>query len=219
MKIAVVGEGNSDIGKRNYCDNSFLPGPMFTIIENVIKLEKEDASIDVVFYSRNELGAIRKSKKTKKAMSFSSKMQKKGVIDLTEAAKTLGEEAKDKECDIAILFHDADGTNRTPSSALDKIIESVKCGFSLAGFNGGVPMIPKPIGEVWFLCAAKGYVSCNALENLNGNGKSDSCPKKLLSEYTTDLDDFAKNVDVAKINMPSFVCFKDRLTEVVKLSS
>ncbi len=213
MKIAVVGEGNSDIGKRDYVNSSFIPGPMYSIIKKVIE-SKKDTQIDVIFYTRNDLGRIRKDKKSKKSMTINSKIKKKGIIDLTEAAKTLGEEAKNNDCDVAILFHDADGTNRTPSCALDKIIESVMNGFSLAEFSKGVPMIPKPIGEVWFLCAAKGYKSCESLESLNGNDKSGSCPKKLLSAYTSDLDNFAQQVDIHKINMPSFMRFKERLIEV-----
>jgi len=87
-------------------------------------------------------------------------------------------------------------------------------------------MIPKPKSEAWLLCAVKDnpYQHCHILENESGNDKGPNPLKQQLSDAlqadasTEQLNDMVKGhqIDVHRIDMPSFNAFKDNLRQVVK---
>lgn len=102
------------------------------------------------------------------------------------------------------------------------------CGFQKAGYESGVPMIPKPKSEAWLLCAVKStpYQHCDKLENESGNDNSPNSLKKQLAKVVNQgkslsveeqLELFDKyQIDVSKIQMPSFLKFRERLEDVLK---
>lgn len=56
------------------------------------------------------------------------------------------------EAQLAIYFHDTDGTNRDPHDPHD-LMQAVNEGFRGAGFAGqGVAMVPQPTSEAWLIC-------------------------------------------------------------------
>ena len=142
----------------------------------------------------------------------------------------LARRAKEKtaECDdtvIAVLFRDSDDSSSAGRGEWKDKWDSMKKGFEDEEFPHGVPMIPKPKSEVWLLCAvAKSYQHCDALENESGN---DDSPNPLKGQLRVALDGEDstlsqtnkvkdRDVDVTRIDMPSFNAFKSRLVEVVK---
>ncbi|MDP9533791.1 hypothetical protein Q7L38_14540 [Pseudomonas protegens] len=145
---------------------------------------------------------------------------------LGEISKEL--ETAEEDVAIAILFRDSDGTNSTPSDIGAQKRKSIEEGFKRADFNRGVPMVPKPKSESWFICAAKEnpYAHCAELEELPGNDKSPNAAKKVLSaildgEATSErLIDWLEDngVDCRKLaeQMPSFAKFHKRLISVLQ---
>ncbi len=96
-------------------------------------------------------------------------------------------------------------------------------GFEEEGFSRGVPMIAKPKSEAWLLCALKGYQGCAALETRSGN---DSSPNSLKAELRDRLKGDAsaeklrdlvrdRSIEFQRIDMPSFLAFRQRLEEVI----
>lgn len=83
---------------------------------------------------------------------------------------------------VAVLFRDIDGT-RGASPALPKQkLKSVRDGFAAAGFQFGVPMLPKPKSEVWLMAMfTERRRDCSGLEGLPGNDQSPNAPKRQLA--------------------------------------
>lgn len=132
------------------------------------------------------------------------------------------------DCPVgAVLFHDCDGTNTSDRCRFEKKWESMESGFAREEFVYGIPMIPKPKSEAWLLCAfnTTPYQACAKLEELSGNDASPYSAKSKLDQRLTalgktlnDLPDMVQkgSVDAARIDMPSFNMFRDRLSEVVR---
>ncbi|MEX5510792.1 hypothetical protein [Pseudomonas paralactis] len=145
---------------------------------------------------------------------------------LGEISKEL--EAAEGDIAIAILFRDSDGTNSSPSDIWSQKKTSIKEGFKRAEFTRGVPMVPRPKSESWFICAAKEnpYEHCAELEELSGNDKSPNAAKKMLSailegEATNErlltwLEDNGIDCRKLAIEMPSFSKFYERLVNVLQ---
>ncbi|MBI6632128.1 hypothetical protein YA0871_05610 [Pseudomonas paralactis] len=145
---------------------------------------------------------------------------------LGEISKEL--EAAEEDIAIAILFRDSDGTNSSPSDIWSQKKTSIKEGFKRAEFTRGVPMVPRPKSESWFICAAKEnpYEHCAELEELSGNDKSPNAAKKMLSailegEATNErlltwLEDNGIDCRKLAIEMPSFSKFYERLVNVLQ---
>jgi hypothetical protein len=215
LKIALVGEGPSDLGTVDL-SNTFKEGPLFVLARKIIQSKCKYDKFEVLLYTRSRIKDIRDSSKTKKLMCIPKKDRKKGVLDLSETSKILGQQAKNENCGLAIVFHDADGVSRTPKHNLKSIIESIEYGFTVAEFDKGVAMVPQPISEAWLLCASRKYAKCNRIELLNGSSSSADNPKALLSNElkntsTEALIAFAETIDVNIIDMDSFNIFKTEL--------
>jgi hypothetical protein len=97
-------------------------------------------------------------------------------------------------------------------------------GFDEEEFPNGVPMIPKPKSEAWLICALKkhAYQNCQALEARSGNDNSphslkDELAEILGEEVTPELlcEKVRNQVNINRINMPSFRAFRERLEEVL----
>ena len=97
-------------------------------------------------------------------------------------------------------------------------------GFAEAGFRDGVPMVPNPRSESWFLCLCRraDAPSHNYFENLPGNDRASQSGKVLLAqalrcgikEIYTELG--RQSFDWAGLQAPSFLFFAKRLRHVAE---
>jgi hypothetical protein len=128
----------------------------------------------------------------------------------------------------AVLFRDTDGTRATERGLFEDKWRSIVRGFASAGFENGVPMVPKPKSEAWLLCALKSnpYQHCSGLEDsLSGNDNVPDSAKQQLDRQlgfsgrtVADLADMIRTGAIApeRIAMPSFDRFRGRLEEVTR---
>ena len=176
----------------------------------------------ITFISKTQLIDIQK-----KFISFPSKGKNQETAIFFKNARTLAmlskkksEELKDDDV-IAILFRDSDGTNSTKKGMWKEKQESIEKGFSFQGFDRGIGMIPNPKSEAWLLCALQNnYQSCNDLENRSGNDKSPNNLKDELESFgisSDKINEMIKNgqIDIDKIDMPSFRYFVDALNRLL----
>lgn len=220
MHLVLSGEGNSDIGKLSYENNSFVPAPMYYLIDKIFENKfnysfYEATPDEITFIPKSKLIEICKSMK-----SFAGKKREKETALFYKNAKGLSqianEEATKRDDDvIAILFRDSD------IHFHDKKIESVEYAFKQEKING-VAMIPKPKSEAWLICTLKDskYQNCEQLENRSGNDDSPNNLKDELKEILEsmdkeyyDINDMIKNneIEIDKINIPSFNYFVEKL--------
>jgi hypothetical protein len=105
-------------------------------------------------------------------------------------------------------------------------LQSMLDGFAVEGLTTGVPILPKPKSEAWWLCALRDdYQNCQQLEDKSGN---DASPNSLKSQIETHLSEPATHlllndkidygeIDIDRIDMDSLNKFKKRLNEVLDL--
>jgi len=226
MHLVVSGEGKGDIGIGSYVDGTFIPAPMYYLIDKVIE-KKLDYSIyeltptEITFIPKVELSKICKSIKSlagKKRIKETGYFYK-NALGLSKVAKGKGDDV------IAILFRDADGTGTTDLNVYHKKIESIENAFEKEGVNG-VAMIPNPKSEAWLICALKEskYQSCNLLEKRSGNDDSPNNLKKELGEILKfndleyyDINEMIKDehIDIEKMDIDSFNYFREKLKKII----
>ena len=221
MHLVLSGEGNSDIGKLSYQDNSFEPAPMYCFIDKIL-----EQKLDYSFYELTPelITFIPKPmlmQKCKSMKSFVGKNRQqettlfyKNAKGLSLITKEISEQKKDNDA-LVILFRDSD------IHLHDEKIQSIENAFDEENING-VGMIPKPKSEAWLICALKDkpYETCEKLEDRSGN---DDSPNNLKDELHSilenknksyyDINDMIINneIDIEKIDMPSFKYFKNKL--------
>jgi hypothetical protein len=236
MIFLLTGEGASDIGichtYQEICGGAdFRAGPMAVVIDKLIEPVAGYSLLNcqaLEFISERTLSdqsrqlpmAISAGKKR----DFETAYFFKGARALAKAAK--GRQAA-MNCPVgAVMFRDADGTRSTERGLFEAKCKSIEDGFRAEAFEHGVPMIPKPKSEVWLLCALKdqSYQGCALLEDsISGNDNSEVPAKALLEQRLLEqgktVNDLAEMVetgaiDCARIDMPSFNRFRQRLEEV-----
>jgi len=241
MYLLLSGEGPTDIGYCNMalrqCKGSeFLPGPMAVMVDKLVEQAQgyELSHIDsglVEFVSEKYLvdGAA-DLKALRKSPSLPGVKKKKETLYFRRNARVLAKRALEKsdETDgevIAVLFRDSDDLASAGRGEWQDKWDSMIKGFEDEGYAHGIPMIPKPKSEAWLLCAlANNYQHCTALENESGN---DDGAHPLKDQLTAVVDNDSAQamtqsvrdgeVDVQRIDMPSFNQFKDHLRQVVSL--
>lgn len=244
MIVVCSGEGVSDLGAcinhSGFCQDDFYKsGPLTIVIDYIIEEILQYSPLQVHpgtyrYYSEAYLTERLVEKKNQRR-SFVFAGRKHGTETgffyfnawmLGEITKEL--EATEQDAAIAVLFRDTDGTNTAPSDIWSQKTLSMEEGFKRAEFTKGVPMMPRPKSESWFICAAKEnpYQHCANLEELSGNDKSPNAAKKLLSELLggeasserllTWLENNGMNCRELAGEMPSFAKFYHRLVEVLR---
>ena len=118
---------------------------------------------------------------------------------------------------MAVLFRDSDGTGISPRDDWEQKVDSMVNGFSRAGFDRGVPMVPRPKSEAWLLCALKDppYQHCARLEDESGNDNSPNSLKRQLAALighepgAEEQSGWVRDgrVDPDRLNLPSFQAF------------
>ena len=230
--ILVTGEGSSDMGGSNNgqpisTGEFYNLGPMallaVRLLQKIIPDWNED-NIDfqspnnwMTCISGNELA--RQAKGVRKHRP-STKL-KKGFVEHANRATTMAGYAKDNGHQLAFYFHDTDKFD------FDDFHQSIMLGFN--GIDGvhGIPMLPKPTSEAWFICGRKQdpYAHCTALETeLSGNdaASNENAPKKVLARFlgqeaTTEQQyEMVTGIDITRIDMPSYNQFKTDLIKAIE---
>jgi hypothetical protein len=240
MIVILSGEGPTDLGQCNNAQGqcrgaNFAVGPMTVVLDWLIEQSRLGYSLFGItdgyrFVSEKVLKArVSLLRQNKKSVSLVGKKRGEETGYFYINAWMLGEianEYQDDENDsaIAVLFRDCDGTRSSKDGIWQDKWNSMLQGFRRAQFERGVPMLPKPKSEAWLLCAAKEhpYQNCADLENdLSGNDASPNSAKSQLKAVLADtsahgLKEWVETqMNVDRIDMPSFNEFKNRLLEVI----
>jgi hypothetical protein len=238
MKLLISGEGASDIGTcinaQGTCmDDAFLPGPMTIwlkrMLEQLLDYDLLSVAEAVIYVHKNVL--VEDAKQSGRRMQRLRGKDKEAETSyfygnaeqLGKRAKALSDESASPV--IAVLFRDADETCGTPGQLWQTKWDSIVSGFKAAGFEFGVPMLPKPKSEAWLLCAATQSNHSHAeLENISGNDKSPNSAKIQLDETlgrhysSTELAVWCQcnPIEWSQLRtMPSFAAFVNRFEKVV----
>jgi hypothetical protein len=239
MILVLSGEGPTDFGACNnalgQCNGEdFAIGPLTVLISQMVPRLNGHSILDDrdSLYYRSETNLREKAKNLPGRLQ-PARSKKKDVetgyffgnaVALGVISKEL--EAQTREQAIAVLHRDCDSTRSAHAGTWEIKRKSMLDGFRFSQFSRGVPLLPKPTSEVWWLCAAKqqSYQHCAQLENLPGNVESSNHPKKKLdeafgvhksaAELCEWLDDNPFDIDRAEA-MPSFKEFKADLKQVV----
>ncbi len=241
MYLLLSGEGPTDMGRCNAAiaqcgGGDFVAGPMAIVVDKLVEqaqgyeLSHLDSGL-VEFVSERYLAeGAADLKALKKSPSLAGKKKPKETLYFYRNARVLARRAKEKMEEIngsviAVLFRDADGTASAERGHREHKVASMLRGFQDEKYEYGVPMMPMPKSEAWLLCAvAKDYQHCAALENESGNDDVANSLKTQLAEALDGNDSApsvvgmlrAGDIDVHRINMPSYREFKVRLSEVVR---
>ncbi|MHC1711702.1 MAG: hypothetical protein AB9872_06110 [Solidesulfovibrio sp.] len=172
MIIFLSGEGPTDFGccdiEREYCNDSyFKPGPMAVIISQIVYSYFKYSPLEcenIYLVPRKCLSHFKRPSPSK-PKSLLSPTKPKGSIyfeanarAFTRAIRSIinrlstSSPINEQEC-VAILYRDNDGSHSTPKTTLSDKIKSITRGFKLENFDRGIAMIPRPLGEVWLICA------------------------------------------------------------------
>lgn len=216
MKIAIRGEGSTDIGVLT-SDGSLIKGPMLILIEKLecyqklfteLGCTKEYNFIEWIYIDKKDIessserrrNVILRGKKSQREESVDTALLK-GFYNNSESFASL---AKEKIADIVIFFVDVD------KDSIEDRYKKVKLGLNKHGFNDtGVPMIPNKISETWLMCCLSEYQNCAEHENVTTDKSSSSHPKKVCNSSGMTRHQIAENCDPNKIDMPSFNQFRE----------
>lgn len=241
--LLAFGEGPTDMGRsRNaqaYAHGDDLEvGPMLRLAHRLLGRHLPDWNADLfdlqqehavpsVLVAPAEMKSLVKSA----AIKLPSKKTKQGYLIHSKRAAVLGELAQQTgsltEAQLAIYFHDTDGTNRDPHDPHDLVL-AVNEGFRAAGFAGqGVAMVPQPTSEAWLICSCKpdAYQHCAQLETqLSGNDRSPArAPKLVLGHHLGnpayhrgDLLPVVNAIKLDRLDMPTFNQFRDDLKQGIR---
>jgi len=232
--IIVSGEGVTDLGASKMGltvseGEDIEVGPALLLIYKLIYLYAPDwyremydwtADVPIPTYliSRGERSRV---SKTLKPNLFQTQSSGRGGIEHAKGAWALGQIAVEYEANLCFYFHDTDGTQallRKTPDLQDIIVKGASKGFDIQDIIG-IAVVPKPTSEAWFICHANTppYQHCHLLEtNLAGNQDSEErSPKVYLANLLgrsrvvrDDLIELAREVDVERLDMPSFNQFK-----------
>lgn len=242
MLLLLSGEGPSDLGRCGMpvgqCDgDAFEAGPMAVlvdqIIQDVLKFSVlKDVPTRLRYIAKQCLSDLADDLRgNRRAVSLTGKKQGQETGYFMKMAWSYGKlalqiEADEADSAVAVFFRDTDGTHSIRDGAWAEKWHSIERGFGRAGFERGVPMLPKPTSEAWLLCAAKSspYQTCSALEDLPGNLESSRHSKKELArafgeekssaELREWLEGHPFEPDSA-MEMGSYRAFRERMVEVL----
>ncbi len=241
--LLTFGEGPTDMGRsRNaqaYAHGDDLEvGPMLRLAHRLLGRHLPDWNADLfdlqqehaipsVLVAKAEMATKTRAGKFK----LLSKEVKQGYLIHSKRAAVLGELAQQSgsltEAQLAIYFHDTDGTNRDPHDPHD-LVQAVNEGFRAAGFAGqGVAMVPQPTSEAWLICSCKpdAYQHCAQLETqLSGNDRSPArAPKLVLGHHLRNTDyhrgdllPVVNAIELDRLDMPTFNQFRDDLKQGIR---
>lgn len=227
IRFLISGEGGSDVGV-----STNAPGPLVSAIRHVVETRVGD-ELGCEIIPKSALSAKSRSARgrCRKEMRLRGAKQKNGeLLYLRAKAEALALLACDESERGAILFSDCDYTRSEVSGTMTKnfyldVVKTIELGFRDAnGFRYGVPMVPRPRSESWFLCHYQVRPYSKTYEDLPANDASSGDGKHLLANYfhcKPEVQDIYSHVnpdDVnwARIQAPSFCFFVRRLQNVAE---
>jgi len=231
VHLVLSGEGNSDIGRLSYKKNTFEPAPMYFLIDKILENNLHYSIYqltpdDITFIPKVELMRVCKSMKSfpSKKNGQETQLFYKNAMGLSRIAKLKSIEKKDTDA-VVVLFRDSDGTNTSDPKEHDNKIKAIEFAFKQEEVSG-IAMVPRPKSEAWLICALKDkpYENCKKLEGRSGNDDSPHNLKDELSEILKsknktyyNINDMIQNneIDIEKIDMPSFKYFKNKLENIL----
>jgi hypothetical protein len=221
MHLVLSGEGASDVG----IDRENI-GPITKLVDREIEKRLGYSLVEYqawTLFSKAELAARAKQMKARSRKGKKQQIETRYFYNNARALALLaGEiEAEDR---VVVLFRDGDGTVTSTRQEWAQKLQSMLDGFAMEGLTTGVPILPKPKSEAWWLCALRnGYQNCQQLEDELGN---DVSPNSLKSQIEACLGEPATRllindkidsgeIDIDRIDMNSLNVFKTRLDEVL----
>ncbi len=224
MHLVLSGEGASDIG----IDRENI-GPITKLIDRAIEKRLGYSLVEyqaLTLFSKAELAARAKQMKARSRKGKKLPSETRYFYNNARALALLAGELEAEDL-VVVLFRDGDGTVASERQEWAQKFQSMLDGFAVEGLTTGVPILPKPKSEAWWLCALRnGYRDCQPLEDESGN---DASPNSLKSQIEAHLGEPATRkllnnkiddggIDIDRIkDMPSMMTFKDRLKEVLDL--
>ncbi len=240
QNLLVFGEGPTDMGRslhaRPYAQGDDLEvGPLLRLAHRLLLRhlpdwnadlfdEQQEQAIPSVLVAKAEMSNQTKAGRIR----LPSKNVKQGYLIHSKRAAVLGELSQQAgsptEAQLAIYFHDTDGTRGEPHDPHDLVL-AVNEGFRASGFvEQGIAMIPQPTSEAWLICACKpdAYQHCALLETqLSGNDRSpERAPKQVLGQHLGnpdyhrgDLWPVVEAMDLDRLDMPTFNQFRTDLCQ------
>jgi hypothetical protein len=224
MHLVLSGEGASDVG-----NDSENIGPITKLVDRVIEKRLGYSLVayqSLTLFSEEELGNCAKKLKPLSRRGKRQLFETRYFYNNARALALLAKELK-KENLVVVLFRDGDGTRISQRQELENKFQSMLNGFQVEGLTTGVPIIPKPKSEAWWLCALRdGYKNCQRLEDESGNDASPNSLKRQIESHlgkpatreliNDKIDNGEIEIDQMQ-DMVSVMKFKDRLNEVLDL--
>lgn len=229
MTCLLLGEGPSDLGVNNdYSEPRFQKGPM-TLVIDYLAAKNGVKEVEYELLSRGDVS--RGIKSNRRQIASRPKEVNQEFRKIFQSALYVGTVARESQKDAAVYFHDQDRTNSSPTNTAQQLERAMVCGFDMARYQFGVPMIPVPRSEAWLLAYfQKGlgnhqpYNKAEVFEKLPGNDKSPKSAKKVLGRavgaqvesdiYSKIMEEF-NNIDWTQVDMPSYNRFSERLKVVL----
>jgi hypothetical protein len=225
MHLVLSGEGASDVG----IDRENI-GPITKSIDLLIERQLGYSLVEyqaLTLFSKAELAQCAKQMTARSRKGKKQPIETRYFYNNARALALLtGKLATEDR--IVVLFRDGDGTATSERQEWAQKLQSMLDGFAVEGLTTGVPILPKPKSEAWWLCALRnGYQNCQQLEDESGN---DASPNSLKSQIETCLGEPATRlllndkidsgeIDLDRItDLPSLTAFKNRLQEVLNLT-
>ncbi|NJR31786.1 MAG: hypothetical protein HC778_01475 [Chamaesiphon sp. CSU_1_12] len=223
MHLVLSGEGASDVGSD--CENI---GPITKLVDLLIERRLGYSLVEYQAWTLFSKAALADCAKQMKARSRKGKKQQSETRYFYNNARALALLAGKLEVEdpIVVLFRDGDGTATSTRQEWVQKLQSMLDGFVVEGLTTGVPILPKPKSEAWWLCALRdNYLNCQQLEDESGN---DASPNSLKSQIEAHLGEPATRlllndkidagaIDLDRIEMNSLNVFKTRLDEVLDI--
>lgn len=231
MKFVLSGEGPTDIGKIDYATQSFDPGPMAYFIDEVVRNKIGFSLLETHCTGGNAIHFVPKkdlaNTEVHRRTVFPGKKSPQGTAYFTKNSLALGLKAtcianETGSPTIAVLFKDADPT-RSHDDYEEKWA-SMMSGFKRAGFDNGVPMIPRQIMEAWLLDSIDWQGESHPdFDTVTGGRHSARPYKEQLAELVgpTSQHNLVDRVcdgtfDQSRITVESYKRFKARLENVLE---
>lgn len=242
MMLVLSGEGPTDLGRcrtpvGTCSGDDFAHGPLAMLLDQLLEptlgYRPIQSSADCVcFVPKAELLQHQKQRRARGGIALVGKKREQETAYFFTNAWALGEIAIQEERarndrGIAVFHRDSDPTGSTHRSEWGAKFKSIEDGFLRAGYDRGVPMLPRPISEAWLLCIAKSYPPNAAdIEDEAGNDNANNPLKDQLANAlgtpdptAEDLADWMDNavVDATRLTaMPSFARFHTALQDAAR---
>jgi hypothetical protein len=225
MHLVLSGEGASDVGS----DLKNI-GPITKLVDRSIEKRLGYSLVEyqaLTLFSKAELADRAKQMKARSRKGKKQPSETRYFYNNARALALLAGEIQAKDR-VVVLFRDGDGTATSDRQEWAQKFQSMLDGFAVEELTTGIPILPKPKSEAWWLCALRdNYQNCQQLEDESGNDaspnslKSQIEAKECLGEPATRLlinDKIDRGeIDIDRIDMYSMNEFKQRLNDVLDL--